>query len=314
MWHAAALRGAFRALQRRQPTGAPAVVFLPEAEPGFLAAGLAGMEAAGYRLRGHALRLNDGQGVLAWESSPHRPPPPEETFEHDMSAAAQRDARQQGEPTSYGVLYAASTIELVRSRRLNGLWQPERRAAARTSDRGHGSRSWLPAGLWSGSSRGPTRNPDATGCGTPPTLRIRSPTVWNGSRSRSCDRRSAFDSLDLERRICGRLPGLKTPDRRLVHACLESYALEGDGGWWRLRSEDRDADRRDDVRQLRATLLDLGERLGLELEAGDGIHWSGTPGAALTFLVQETASFGAHLEGPWRQGRWWCFPVVDPAW
>ncbi len=44
------------------------LTFIPEAEPGFMAAALTGFDSAGYHLEGRALRLDESQAVLRWSA------------------------------------------------------------------------------------------------------------------------------------------------------------------------------------------------------------------------------------------------------
>lgn len=296
MWHAAALRGAFRALLRRQPPGAAAVAFLPEAEPGFLAAGLSGMEAGGYRLRGHALRLADGQGVLTWESTRHRPATSDEPLEAAMRSAVRNALREQGEPASYGLLYAAAALDLAHGQRLGALWESEEtpplglltEAMESILSPGGGFERLDPrADLESGHYW----LTDAAEAEEPLSDRVEK-LVLEILRSQP---RIGF--TDLEVRVCGELRGLKTPDRRLVLACLASYAVQEDDGLWELREEDQAEVRASDIGQIRETLRSLGKKLGFRVSGEQFVTWGNATGLELHFRVQDTASLGGYLRG-----------------
>jgi hypothetical protein len=67
--------------------------------------------------------------------------------------------------------------------------------------------------------------------------------------------------LELERALYPQFPGLLTPSKGLVAAVLESYAVQ-ESGRWRLRPEDRPANRHADLREMKELIGRIGERLG----------------------------------------------------
>jgi hypothetical protein len=92
-------------------------------------------------------------------------------------------------------------------------------------------------------------------------------------------------------------PGLLTPNRRLVMICLNSYAeRDKETGMWQLRLEDRKDAREEDNEQIRTLLIQLGNRLGFDVEAQDALLWyEKEVGIRYQFIVQETANFGQAL-------------------
>jgi hypothetical protein len=100
--------------------------------------------------------------------------------------------------------------------------------------------------------------------------------------------------VEIDRRVCAALPGIETPDRRLVQACLRSYAFqEVASDLWRLRDEDRAEVRAADAQEIRTLLRELGVRLGFGVEGDEPIIWSETGGrTAYTFSVREQAGLG----------------------
>ena len=293
-WHAAALRGAFKALARHHPPGSVAVAFVPEAEPGFLAAALAGLDAAGYRLRGHAVRLSDGQAVLAWEASRHRARSDEPLLQV-MTAAAEGALRELGEPASYGALHAAATIVLARGQRLAELWEADDNPPLTKLSEGMetvlaagGRFVHLEPGLEVESGQYWLAMPGATA--TPLSDRVEL-LVLESLRSQP-----GASLLATEIRLCDVLRGLQTPDRRLVLACLESYAILEAGGGRRLRPEDGAERRQADILEIRNLLLGLGERLGYSVSGADRILWEERGRPAFRFHVQDTAALSGVLD------------------
>jgi hypothetical protein len=272
-----------------------AVAFVPEAEPGFLAAALAGLDAAGYRLRGHAVRLNDGQAVLAWEATRHRAAG-EEPAAQVMAEAAESSLRDLGEPAGYGWLHAAATIALARGQRLAEMWaSDETPPLTRLSE--DMEALLAPGGRFKHLE---------------PRLELESGEYWLVSPAPSAsplaDRveisvlqflRSRPESTlrETELRLGEGLRGLQTPERRLVLACLESYGTPGPGDAWRLRPEDEAARRTADILEIRELLRELGRRLGYRIGGEDAIRWEGESRTPLHFHVQETAVLTAVLDG-----------------
>lgn len=292
-WHAAALRGAFAALVRRQPEGSAVAAFVPEAEHGFLAAAAAGLDAAGYRLRGHAVRLHDDQAVLTWESARHRAPD-ETPLSEVMRDAAERALVVQGEPAGYGHLYVAAALELARRRNLADLWaSDDAPPLTRLTDE-------MQAVLASGGlferlepraeiESGHYWLVDPGPAGTPLSDRV------EGLVLETLRMHPGLDLLEIEIRLCGTLRGLQTPDRRLLLACLMSYANEDGVGGWHLRPEDEEPQRVKDAGEIRDVLGTLGRRLAYDVDSDDGIVWNAGGRSAFEFRVQTTAAIGGLL-------------------
>ena len=297
-WHAAALRGAFQALARRQPAGAPAVAFLPEAESGFVAAALAGLDAAGYRLRGQALRLNDGQAVLAWEATRHRPRPEEEPLGMRMAMAAEEALLDLGEPAGYGMLHAAAVLDLAQQSHLAELWATEETPPlTRITEEmemilapgGRFERMEPRADLESGHYW--LAHPERA---APPLSDRVEMSVLEMVRSHP-----GISTTEVEALLCENFRGLRTPDRRLVLACLTSYAVEDPEGRWRIRPEDEADARSQDIAEITSILDGLGGRLGYRVVSGDDtVVWEQSGRVAFRYRVQGTAVLAAALGEP----------------
>jgi len=294
-WHAAALRGAFLALARRQTAGAPVVGFLPEAEPGFLAAALAGLDAAGYRLRGHALRLNEGQGVLVWEAASHRPRD-DDPLPPMMEQAAERVLRDYGEPGSYALLHAAAVLELARRRRLAELWEADDPPLTRLTD--EMERILAPGGRFERLE--PRVEPESGHYWLVDPVPAAAPHADRVERIvlEALSPTSESSLLEVEARCCDALRGLHTPDRRLIHACLASYATQSESGGWRLRPEDEPETRHRDLEDVRRLIRGLGARFGYQVADGEDIVWREGGRTAYRFHVQGTAALARALALP----------------
>ena len=76
------------------------------------------------------------------------------------------------------------------------------------------------------------------------------------------------DTRTVLRRTYALFRGPETPDRELVERCLASYGAQGDDGRWRLRDQDALAHRQLDQTRLAAVLLEAGHRLGFRVHIG----------------------------------------------
>lgn len=291
-WHAEALRQTFGHLVERLPPGTPVFAFVPESEPGYLGACLAGWDAAGMTLEGRSLRMDDRQARLTGRLDS---PAESSGFGWDRAQAIVQDAigvclRRLGEPARFDTLYMAAVSELGRRRQLGRLWEsgdePPIGGLSRTVQGALGDREAfarldqrqdIEAGVfW-------LSRPEEAEEGLADRTEQ---AVVAGLR-----RRELWSELELDREVCRQLEGLNTPDRRLVQAALESYAEQDEEGSWHLRSEDRGRARQKDLLQVRELLVEIGERLGYDVSGQDPIQWSAGD-TRLAFSVVESATLG----------------------
>jgi len=103
-WHAGALRTVLQNASPLVEAGAPAAAYLPEAEPGFVAAALLGFGSAGFKIRGRALRAHEEQGFILWELSGDQPQATNDAqMKTAMREAATSVLHARNEPAPYGV-------------------------------------------------------------------------------------------------------------------------------------------------------------------------------------------------------------------
>ncbi|MGH2378500.1 MAG: hypothetical protein ACRDGT_08485 [Candidatus Limnocylindria bacterium] len=96
--------------------------------------------------------------------------------------------------------------------------------------------------------------------------------VWGLlSASRDIETRGAL------RRVYALFRGTETPDRELVERCLASYGVHGDDGRWRLRDQDALIQRQLDQTRLVAQLLEAGHRLGFSVHIGRDLQRRALP-------------------------------------
>jgi hypothetical protein len=295
-WHAGALRAALAGVMGILPRGTETLAFLPEAEPGYLAAALAGLDGAGLELGGIAARFDQGQAMVHWRSA--SPPPPREPdgHEQEIGDVVVRTLRDKKEPCAYPVLHAAVWTALAQQHKLAPLLPIP----------APGIISAVNASLHKVLEKSPLlirldqKTEVETGLfwlRSPPPARFDSYTDRVELALVDILRRHDDVLLvDLDAELCSRLPGLDTPDGRLIMSGLESYAaLDVERDCWRLREEDRAQARAEDVREMHGLLGKIAEQLGLTAQGEDPILWTrrGTP--VIAFRVRESAT----LSGPW---------------
>jgi hypothetical protein len=297
-WHARALRAVMEKVASNLEEGTLALALLPEAEPGFLSAVMAGLDAGGLRLRGVAVREAEAQALLSWriESTGEKDVKIREDLQQRMSESSQKVLLARGEPAPYITLHTASFSDLAKDRLLGPYWE---------ADEGH------PQTILSGRIDAVLYDRESfirLGRGTEPE----SGQYWLTDPTRAMDPladRVELEILDLLREhntlpetkiidhIYQAYAGLLTPNRRLVMVCLNSYAeKDEETRLWRLRSEDRKDAREEDTLQIRTLLIQLGERLGYEVVVEDTLDWRERDvGLRYKFIVQESANFGKTL-------------------
>lgn len=296
-WHASALRTALAGVASALPPGTPVLAFMPEAESGFIAAALAGMDGAGFRLSGRAVRALEGQAVFTWRLDPGPIPPPEANLQPRMAEAARRALQQRGEPAPFLTVHAASWCELALDRLLAPFWRmddgnPILSLADAVAGMLREPRVFVRLGGGTEPEHGLYWLADPAGILVPLAERVER-LVLEALRGAP-----VVEEIEVESKVCVALPGLLTPDRRLIQVCLRSYAEQEPGTRrWRLRAEDEPEARRRDCQEIEELLIGMGERLGFGVEAGERIAWKDSAGtAAYTFRVSELAAVGALLQ------------------
>ncbi|MFV1857833.1 MAG: hypothetical protein ACC647_00595 [Anaerolineales bacterium] len=297
-WHASALRSTLRTMKEAVGHQAQVLGFIPDAEPGFVAAAMSGFDAAGYRLTGRALRL-EGQAILTWKREPSQESSVASSrVASSISRSARAALEARGEPSRYALPHVAAFSALAEDRLLAGVRPSETRSALGVvgeqldevlSDRqlfvhlGRGTepesgRYWL-----ADDSRAAESLAD----------RVENAVL---TELRSVD---GITAVEIDARLCKQLPGLLTPDRGLVMAALRSYAqLDPEDKLWRLRPEDQPQARKADVEEMLTLLSSLGAQLDYEVSGMDWIEWRDEAHeSSLSFRVDETAILGSAMRG-----------------
>lgn len=291
VWHASALRTVMRAVSSLLADDARLTAILPEAEPGFVAATLAAFDASGSHLEGQALRLSDHQAFFSWSASEKIAALPAGfTLEDEIGATLERTLARRAEPTSFAVLHGAVWSELARGSQLAPLWELE--SAPPLTYVGERLESTLAdTGRFEHLSPGADPERGRYWLAEPGlTVAPLSDRVERLVLELLRERRQMTD-LQLDDHICQSLPGVLTPARRVVMACLRSYAVYlEERGLWRLRTEDEPEARAQDCSEMLQLLNDLGRRLGYQVQGEDPLVWYDDMGRRIhAYHVRETA-------------------------
>ncbi|MDE3111800.1 MAG: hypothetical protein KGK34_02555 [Chloroflexota bacterium] len=127
-----------------------------------------------------------------------------------------------------------------------------------------------------------------------------------------------MDTRSVLRRTYALFRGPETPDRELVERCLASYGAQGEDGRWRLHDRDALTARQNEQTTLAAHLLDAGHRAGFKVHIGrdlqrrtltDAFAGRGELLADLMSADEREAQLGRHVRGAGD-----ALPYVDVVW
>jgi hypothetical protein len=296
-WTAGAFRSVLAQLRPAIDIDTPVLSLIVEADLGFLSAVVAGFERAGFHLTGRAFRSDIESAILGWEASTARPASlGVGDIGEELGSAMAEVLRERGEPTPFAVLHAAAWTNLSKHSGIAPLWQRD------------GNQTLGSVGEKLENTLSDWRVFNRMDQNVEPERGVYWLAQPRGAASPLADRveravlelvrqQDEVTFLQVDTAICAEMRGLLTPERRLVHACLTSYAVENQGrDTWRLREQDQRAVREADAREMRRLLRGIGTQLGFDVEEGAVLGWN-TPGGerAYTFRVQETAEFGTVL-------------------
>jgi hypothetical protein len=297
-WHARALNKVSNNLTSILERGAYALTFLPDVEPGFLAAALAGIETSGFKLRGRAFRGSESQALLQWQVEPFENLM---VLETDLRTRIQDSVlgtlKAHGEPASYSTLHAAALTELSAESLLGSFWKREE-ANPQTMFAGMLERVLVDRHILQRLGRG--REPESG---------LYWLTESSSAEQPLSDRvelfilqllreQEGFTTQEIYSAVYRKFPGLYSPDRRFVEICLRSYAEKiMETGQWSIRPEDHQQWREKDQQEIIQLIKNLGERLDWKVEGENPIQWRDAQGdLGYRFRVQEMAALGRALD------------------
>lgn len=292
-WHAEALHAGLSALSEQLRASTPVFGIVGESEPGFNAAVITAANLSDLRLEGMALRREEDQLQVLWRKGLAPASSSAEPADTVRRAAVKLLAAR-GEPSHFQHLQLAGLNELSKRAQLGGNiadpgeLQTETRGTFEVGltfrgsfTRFGASEQSLETGLWW------LLDPEAAR--TPLADRVEIAVV------RNLLRQPGHSLEEIDQMLCGIFPGLLTPPRSLADAILNSYGEEKDGRWFASAS-DQPKTRREDLREMRAGVNALGERLGHKVSGDSPIEWRDTEGRlVLAFYPIASALLGDTL-------------------
>ncbi|MFH1185090.1 MAG: hypothetical protein V1755_08640 [Chloroflexota bacterium] len=285
-WNATALHAAFTHLSELLALGTPFFGLLPEVEPPFMLSAMTAISAAGFDLKGLALRTEDDPVQFLWERGERL----RREVQRPQLAALRQTMRDylaaRGEPASYLHMKSAALKFLAEEHMLRPSGQdlePEMRATrlsietALREDEGfmhHSTGESVEAGTW-GLREWPAS----------PSLADRAEVVTVNYLQNNPE--SLL--LHIETEVFRELPGLFTPSLETMQAILNSYAEKVDLTW-RLREEDKAARRQEDLHTISHIIETTGSRLKYKTRReGRWLLWEERGGLVLAFTVLASA-------------------------
>jgi len=291
-WNATALNSAFRHLNDLLPLGTSIFCLLPEPEPSFLTSALTAANAAGFDLKGLALRTEHDPLQILWQRGEHLL---RETNKPDLESirnAIVEHLKERAEPASYLHLHAAGLMALNRSHALKQADQEfddALRITHATIDSAlkgdprfihYASGESVETGTW-GLRDAPLGDSLAD--------RVEMAIV------NFLQKHAVSLYLEIEDDLYTRFPGLLTPSKMLIYQVLYSYALR-EAGAWRLREEDTPSRRRAELREMNELLEALGRRLEFSVEKEDAaVLWKDQGAIAYALHTLASALIGRTL-------------------
>jgi hypothetical protein len=285
-WNATALHAAFSHLSELLALGTPFFGLLPEAEPQFILSAMTAISAAGFDLKGLAVRTQDDPIQFLWERGERLKRDIQQPQIAELRQAMQDYLARRGEPASYLHVESAALQVLAEEHALSPAGQDIESAL-------RGSRTTIETALGEDERFVHHSTGESVEAGT---WGLRE---WPASESVTdraeisavnfLQRNPACTLLDIEQEVFQDLPGLFTPSRETMMAILSSYAEQVES-IWRLREEDQAARRHEDLRTVSDTVTATGARLDYKTrQEGNWLIWEEHGDLVLAFTVLASA-------------------------
>ncbi len=272
-WHTSALQAAFENLARVLPLATPFLGLSEENEPGLFGAAISAARTKGFQLVGIEARAASLHVV--WQAGDSRSPT-ESISTSRKNAAAKHAAsflNALGQPASYIRVYMAACAGLAQDNLL-----PADRAAP-TENYNLLQASLREALTYSGGFHryNPGESPETGLYWLRDDRQAAEPLADQVEKLlvNTLIKNPGITTDAMEAAVCQAFPGLLTPNREQILACLNSYAIESpdSNGCWALRPEDKPAARRTDLDRMLEQLEALGRRLGFQIEGSTPLIW-----------------------------------------
>jgi len=292
-WNATALNAAFAHLFDLLALGTPFFGLLPEAEPAFLTSALTAAAAAGFGLKGLALRTEYDPIQIVWERGEHLKHEAEKPDVEIVRKAIEEHLTERGEPASYLHMHAAGLMALAELHALKQANQEfdealrntqtiiESALKADASFIHYSTGESVDTGLW-----GLSRSNDLSRYYESLSDRVEMAVV------NFLQKNPESIYLEIEDDLYARFPGLLTPSKVLIYAVLASYA-EKVGANWKLRAEDVAGTRRTELKKITGLIESIGQRLKYKISKQDKmLIWEENGKPVRVFYLSASALIG----------------------
>ncbi|HTP03074.1 MAG TPA: hypothetical protein VMJ64_16985 [Anaerolineales bacterium] len=256
-WSATALNAAFRHLFEIVALGTPFFGLLPEVEPAFLTSAFVALSAAGFDIKGIALRTEHDPLQLLWERGERLEREDSQPDVDGIRAAMQQHLAERSESARYIYLHTAALSSLSEAHALKQREEDFESALRRTNAAVQAALSEDPRFLHL--SQGESLEAGTWGWNEPFSLESLADRVEIAVVNYLQQHPDSI-YLEIEDELCRQFPGLLTPSKALLYAVLDSYA-DKRGASWRLRPEDTSAARRLEIGSMTGLVEAVGKRL-----------------------------------------------------
>ena len=299
-WNATALHAAFAHLFDLLALGTPFFGLLSEAEPAFLTSALTAASAAGFGLKGLALRTEHDPVQILWERGEHLQHKVEKPDVETVRKALKEYLSERGEPATYLHVHAAGLIALAEFHALKQVDQEFDEALRSTQtmiesalkdDAGfihYSSGESVDTGLW-GLSRSNDLPAGLSRYYESLSDRVEMAVV------NFLQKKPESIYLEIEDDLYPRLPGLLTPSKALIYAALASYAEKVSVNW-KLRAEDAASARRAELNKIDELIRAIGTRLKYKVRQEEKLLiWEENGKLVRVFYLSASALIGRAL-------------------
>jgi hypothetical protein len=295
-WSATALFAMFNHLNNLIADDVPMFGILPEPEPSFLTSAMTAAHSAGFQLQSVALRTELDPVQIVWKSSQKK-----------KSASVNQDAIKtairefliaRGEPTKYFYVHLTGLISLTENNSLKQNEDEFDEALRKTQSLfetilndekvfvHYSTGEAVDTGMW---------GLVANGQGDLATTESLSDQIEKAIVN-YLQKNPTTIFWEVEEDLYKQFKGLMTPSKGLIYAVLNSYATK-DGARWKLRDEDIASARRDEVKNIFASLEEIGKRLNYDSSSNDKVlTWSENGKPVKKFYIMASALINKALE------------------
>ncbi len=306
-WHTTALHRTFQAMSTHLPPRLPFFALLPDLAPGFLSAAF--LSAASSRHAFLDLRVEpDADLAQALWRMPEAPGPAADSsptltqLRGAVQTAVLAHLRERAEPAPYILLHAAALQKLEKEGLLAA--SDRKQLTSRLSD----VQTSLSAVFQM--ENGPLRRLDTAA----PVIEgglwwLSSPPIPESEPLSDQVEREVIRALSggqpwtlpaLHAALAARFAGLFSPSDEWLSACLESYAAPAPQNpqTWVIKAQEIPRERQSSLRQARAQLTRLGQRLGYQVSGSMPVLWSEHQQAEFAFYPFASSILSRHLFAP----------------